>query len=48
MDSKSLSEAFDRMAGHFEASGVDLASDNLQLGVPDAGKRSPARKSVRE
>jgi predicted dehydrogenase len=31
---KSLSEAFDRMAGHLEANGVDCAKDNLQLGLP--------------
>ncbi|HEV2395064.1 MAG TPA: Gfo/Idh/MocA family oxidoreductase [Verrucomicrobiae bacterium] len=31
---KSLSEAFDRMAGHLEANGVDCAQDNLKLGLP--------------
>ncbi len=33
-DNKSLSEAFDRMAGHLEANGVDITKDNVQLGVP--------------
>jgi hypothetical protein len=33
-DNKTLAEAFDRMAGHLEANGVDLAKDNLQLGLP--------------
>jgi predicted dehydrogenase len=31
---KNLAEAFDRMAGHLEANGVDLAKDKLQLGLP--------------
>ena len=31
---KSLAEAFDRMAGHLEANGVDIAKDNLHLGLP--------------
>jgi len=31
---KSLTEAFERMAGHLEANGVDIAQDNLQLGMP--------------
>jgi len=31
---KNLAEAFDRMAGHLDANGIDLAKDNLQLGVP--------------
>jgi len=31
---KGLSEAFDRMAGHLDANGVDISKDNLQLGVP--------------
>jgi predicted dehydrogenase len=31
---KGLAEAFDRMAGHLEANGVDLGKDDLQLGVP--------------
>ena len=31
---KNLAEAFDRMAGHLDANGVDIAKDNLQLGVP--------------
>jgi predicted dehydrogenase len=31
---KFLSEAYGRMAGHLEANGVDLAKDNLALGVP--------------
>jgi hypothetical protein len=29
-----LSEAFDRMAGHLDANGVDISNDKLQLGVP--------------
>lgn len=33
-DNKGLAEAYDRMAGHLDANGVDLAVDNLQLGVP--------------
>jgi len=33
-DNKSLAEAYDRMAGHLDANGVDLAKDNLQLGQP--------------
>ena len=33
-DNKLLAEAYDRMAGHLDANGVDLAKDNLQLGVP--------------
>ncbi len=33
-DNKSLAEAFDRMAAHLEANGVDCSKDNLQLGVP--------------
>jgi predicted dehydrogenase len=31
---KSLAEAFDRMAAHLDANGVDIAKDNLQLGLP--------------
>ncbi len=31
---RSLAEAFDRMAGHLEANGVDLAKDLLELGAP--------------
>ena len=31
---KPLAEAYDRMAGHLEANGVDLAKDNVQLGMP--------------
>jgi len=31
---KSLAEAFDRMAGHLDANGVDLAKDNVQFGMP--------------
>ena len=31
---KQLTEAFDRMAGHLDANGVDIAKDNLQLGLP--------------
>ncbi len=33
-DNKSLAEAFDRMAGHLDANGVDINQDNLQLGMP--------------
>ena len=33
-DNKSLAEAFDRMAGHLDANGVDIAKDNVQLGMP--------------
>jgi predicted dehydrogenase len=33
-DNKNLAEAFDRMAGHLDANGVDITADNLQLGVP--------------
>lgn len=33
-DNKSLAEAFDRMAGHLDANGVDIAADKLQLGEP--------------
>ena len=33
-DNKSLAEAYDRMAGHLDANGVDLAKDNVQLGLP--------------
>ena len=33
-DNKSLAEAFDRMAGHLDANGVDVAKDNVQLGMP--------------
>ncbi len=33
-DNKSLAEAFDRMAGHLDANGIDLSSDKLQLGIP--------------
>jgi len=31
---KGLAEAYDRMAGHLEANGVDLAQEKIQLGVP--------------
>ncbi len=31
---KPLAEAFDRMAGHLEANGVDITQDNVQLGLP--------------
>jgi hypothetical protein len=31
---KPLNEAFDRMAGHLEANGVDCTKDTLQLGLP--------------
>jgi hypothetical protein len=31
---KILAEAFDRMVGHLDANGVDIAKDNLQLGLP--------------
>jgi hypothetical protein len=33
-DNKPLAEAYDRMAGHLEANGIDLANDKLQLGMP--------------
>ncbi len=33
-DNKSLTEAFNRMAGHLDANGVDITKDNVQLGVP--------------
>jgi hypothetical protein len=33
-DNKGLTEAFDRMAGHLDANGVDITKDNVQLGVP--------------
>lgn len=33
-DNKGLAEAYDRMAGHLDANGVDINSDRLQLGVP--------------
>ena len=33
-DNKSLAEAFDRMAGHLDANGVDITQDKVQLGVP--------------
>ncbi|HWV98301.1 MAG TPA: Gfo/Idh/MocA family oxidoreductase [Candidatus Acidoferrum sp.] len=33
-DNKTLAEGFDRMAGHLEANGVDMAKDNVQLGLP--------------
>ena len=31
---KTLAEAFYRMAGHLDANGVDIAKDNLRLGLP--------------
>ena len=31
---KQLAEAFDRMAGHLDANGVDISKDTLQLGMP--------------
>ena len=31
---KALAEAFDRMAGHLDANGVDITKDNLELGQP--------------
>jgi predicted dehydrogenase len=31
---KTLAEGYDRMAGHLDANGVDIAKDNLQLGLP--------------
>ena len=34
LDNKSLAEAFDRMAGHLDANGVDITKDNVQLGLP--------------
>ena len=33
-DNKYLAEAFDRMAGHLEANGVDLTQDEVRLGLP--------------
>ena len=33
-DNKSLTEAFNRMAGHLDANGVDITTDKVQLGVP--------------
>ena len=33
-DNKSLTEAYDRMAAHLDANGVDITKDNVQLGVP--------------
>jgi hypothetical protein len=33
-DNKNLAEAFDRMAGHLDANGVDITKDNVQLGLP--------------
>ncbi|HOM45629.1 MAG TPA: Gfo/Idh/MocA family oxidoreductase [Verrucomicrobiota bacterium] len=33
-DNRSLAEAFDRMAGHLDANGVDLAKDKVWLGMP--------------
>jgi len=33
-DNKNLAEAFDRMAGHLDANGVDMAADKLALGIP--------------
>lgn len=33
-DNKNLAEAFDRMAGHLDANGVDIAADKLALGIP--------------
>ena len=33
-DNKNLAEAFDRMAAHLDANGVDIDKDNLQLGLP--------------
>ncbi len=33
-DNKSLAEAYDRMAAHLDANGIDLAKDNLTLGLP--------------
>jgi hypothetical protein len=31
---KTMAEAFDRMAAHLDANGVDITKDNVQLGVP--------------
>ena len=33
-DNKGLAEAFDRMAAHLDANGVDISQDRLQLGLP--------------
>jgi hypothetical protein len=33
-DNKTLAEAYDRMAGHLDANGVDISKDNPQLGQP--------------
>jgi predicted dehydrogenase len=33
-DNKSLTEAFNRMAGHLDANGVDITADKVQLGMP--------------
>jgi predicted dehydrogenase len=33
-DNKSMTEAFNRMAGHLDANGVDITQDKVQLGVP--------------
>jgi hypothetical protein len=33
-DNKTLAEAFDRMAGHLDANGVDITKDDVQLGLP--------------
>jgi predicted dehydrogenase len=33
-ENKSLAEAYDRMAAHLDANGVDCAQENLQLGLP--------------
>jgi len=29
-----MTDAFDRMAAHLDANGVDIASEHLQLGLP--------------
>ena len=31
---KTMAEAYDRMAAHLDANGVDITKDNVQLGVP--------------
>ncbi|HOX56589.1 MAG TPA: Gfo/Idh/MocA family oxidoreductase [Candidatus Paceibacterota bacterium] len=33
-DNRSLTEAYNRMAGHLDANGVDITKDNVQLGMP--------------
>ena len=33
-DNKNMGEAFDRMAAHLDANGVDITKDNVQMGIP--------------